>query len=355
MAVYWNGPPGWPTPPTGWLPPAGWRPPAHWPAAPSGWVFLIEVDDSVPAPAPARRQSHRGAWVMAATVAVLALVAGALVGRGLDPRQSAEAVAPQATVQPAAPMTPAATAPAEPAPAISVQAPPSPNLEVFAEPVEPARPPDFPPPGVGEQPRRLLAKVPFNGSSDWAAMTTNPDGSAAGFSPCRQWQVVVNLAGAPAGAYDLVAGVVATVRQATGVAFVLEGTTDEPASAEATRRAYQPERYGERWAPILIGWAPSTAENAAGQGGPQGVTESETGLTHYVTGFVAIDPDGSSNSDPVTLRAILLHELAHVVGLNHVPDPTQLMAPVYQDQREFQRGDLAGLAAVGSGSCSPDL
>jgi hypothetical protein len=236
-----------------------------------------------------------------------------------------------------------------------MQALPTPTVEVQTQSAEPTRPPDFPPAGVAEQPQRLLPPVPFNGNRTWAVMTTNPDGSPAGFSPCRPWPVVVNLAGAPPGAYELVAGVVATVSQATGVVFVLEGTTDEPVSAQETRRAYQPERYGQRWAPILIGWAPSTEENAAGQGGPQGVTLSDTGMTHYVTGFVAIDPDGTSNQDPVTLRAILLHELAHVVGLNHVSDPTQLMAPVYQGQREFQIGDLAGLAAVGSGSCSPDL
>jgi predicted Zn-dependent protease len=62
-------------------------------------------------------------------------------------------------------------------------------------------------------------------------------------------------------------------------------------------------------------------------------------------------PDGNQ-----VVRAIVLHELAHLVGLGHVTAVNQLMYP--QSQRgviEFGTGDLTGLAALGRGSCLSDL
>ena len=37
------------------------------------------------------------------------------------------------------------------------------------------------------------------------------------------------------------------------------------------RQAYQPDRYGERWAPVLIGWVPGESTDI-GLGGVQGVS-----------------------------------------------------------------------------------
>lgn len=56
------------------------------------------------------------------------------------------------------------------------------------------------------------------------------------------------------------------------------------------------------------------------------------------------------------VRAIVLHELGHLVGLGHVTDATQLMYPEGQPGvTDFGAGDLAGLAALGRGTCRPDL
>ena len=51
---------------------------------------------------------------------------------------------------------------------------------------------------------------------------------------------------------------------------------------------------------------------------------------------------------------VLRHEVGHLVGLDHVDDPTQLMHP-QTPVDTFQQGDLAGLAAVGRGPCAPGL
>ena len=61
-------------------------------------------------------------------------------------------------------------------------------------------------------------------------------------------------------------------------------------------------------------------------------------------------PEGSRYA-----RAVVMHELAHVVGLDHVDDPTQLMNPEGTDVTEFAAGDLAGLARLGGGQCVPEL
>ena len=75
-----------------------------------------------------------------------------------------------------------------------------------------------------------------------------------------------------------------------------------------------------------------------------------------VTGSVVIDGadmaelmDGPNGPDAV--RAVILHELGHLVGLDHVDDRDELMYPEHIAQRTFGPGDRAGLAELGSGEC----
>ena len=52
----------------------------------------------------------------------------------------------------------------------------------------------------------------------------------------------------------------------------------------------------------------------------------------------------------------MTHEFGHLVGLDHVDDPTQLMYPSTSPAvSTFGGGDLAGLAALGSGACAPNV
>ena len=47
----------------------------------------------------------------------------------------------------------------------------------------------------------------------------------------------------------------------------------------------------------------------------------------------------------------LAHELSHVLGLDHVQDPTELMHPVSSARADLGPGDRQGLALVGQAAC----
>lgn len=52
------------------------------------------------------------------------------------------------------------------------------------------------------------------------------------------------------------------------------------------------------------------------------------------------------------VRAVIEHELGHVVGLGHVPDSGQLMSEdMHASMVSFGSGDRAGLARLGGGRC----
>lgn len=91
-------------------------------------------------------------------------------------------------------------------------------------------------------------------------------------------------------------------------------------------------------------------------GGSSSSKHTSSGQRVYTTGIVALDtpqlvelmagPDGRAQA-----RAIVTHELAHVVGLGHVDDQQELMHAENVGQTTFRPGDREGLAALGAGRC----
>ena len=59
------------------------------------------------------------------------------------------------------------------------------------------------------------------------------------------------------------------------------------------------------------------------------------------------------NKGRAQARAIVMHELAHLVGLTHVEAPTELMnASNDSGILDFGAGDREGLRQLGMGRCS---
>jgi hypothetical protein len=232
-------------------------------------------------------------------------------------------------------------------------------------PPTPAAPTDRPTPGLEAAPRPLgvpLPAAPEGGPHGF----TNVQGDGVtpvAYDPCRPVHYVLRPDSAPPGSEQIVHDAVTRLAQVTGLRFVYDGPTDEAPSPD--RAVFQPDRYGDRWAPVLIAWQ-TEEENAAlagdfvGEAGSTAVSLGD-GPRIYVTGTVSLDatqfPEILTHRDgPATARGIVLHELAHLVGLAHVDDVTQLMHP--ETQRgisDYAAGDLAGLARLGSGVCVPEL
>ena len=194
----------------------------------------------------------------------------------------------------------------------------------------------------------------------WGPTYVDERGRPARWDPCTAIPYVVQTAWAPLHGRRDLAEAMARLSAASGLRFVDEGDTDEVPSR--ARPAYSPDRYGERWSPLLVGWVPPGATDIDLGGGVQGVSLSvavaNEGGPSLVSGQVVLDAGNrlASGFGPGTTDGeVLLHELAHAVGLGHVQDPTQLMYPqTTNSDSAFGAGDRKGLAAVGAAAgCHP--
>ena len=180
------------------------------------------------------------------------------------------------------------------------------------------------------------------------------------YDPCRPIRYVVNDRTAPPGTETLVRDAVEDMAEVTGLQFEYAGTTDERVTGDQ-RAPFQRERYGDRWAPVLITWSdpseiPGMAGTVAGIGGSTPALSERGGPAVYVTGIVALDGPQigeffrASHLGRLLARAVILHELGHLVGLDHVEDRGQLMHHS-SGTVDLRSGDLAGLAQLGAGPC----
>jgi hypothetical protein len=205
--------------------------------------------------------------------------------------------------------------------------------------------------------RRRFTAVSNSGVTDPAGFRFKDIDPSTGepvrFDPCSPVSYVVNTTNAPPGAVEDVRAAVAKTSAATGVEFVFEGRTNEPVSID--RPLVQEERYGRRWSPILIAW--SRQDPALFREHSAGVATNSYAANHagrlvYVTGTVIMN--ASHELSPGfgagrTWGKVILHELGHVIGLDHVDDPAEVMNPsLVSSPANWGVGDLAGLRKLGS-------
>jgi hypothetical protein len=184
------------------------------------------------------------------------------------------------------------------------------------------------------------------------------------FNPCEPIHYVVNGALAPPGAMDDLQEAIRRVEAATGLTFVNDGPTDEP--GVINRPAALPQRYPNRWAPILIVWGHGAdfRMEPTNPAGGQSVPVDDV----YVSGVLVVNVDATAQDNGRTRPAngfgagttwgrIFIHELGHIVGLGHVGRSDQIMFPelgVQRGEAVFQPGDLAGLRLLGrEAGCIP--
>jgi len=196
--------------------------------------------------------------------------------------------------------------------------------------------------------------VPESDPSQHGFLGLRMDGSPIRWNPCEPIHYVINPSRAPTGSVDDVHEAVRRVSRATGIAFVYDGLSDEVPSR--ARLPLQRDRYGERWAPILIAWVdPERTDISFERDGHEAAAVASpsrplTGEEIFVSGFIAMsldDPNPPGFAWRGAQGPVLLHELGHVMGLAHVAGPGEIMEKSGGGVTDYGPGDLEGLRRLG--------
>lgn len=208
--------------------------------------------------------------------------------------------------------------------------------------------------GLGALAAPALGAGPLGSPQSWTHLS--PD--KARWNPCAPIRYAVDERATP-GALADVREALRRVGQESGLVFSYQGrtavvptsTTPAPGAQADVVVAFVPHGHPA--------WNGSTANGYARVASTSGFRADGTRAARLHAGYIVLDP--ASTAEPgfvsrrgrVTRGQILLHEGAHVAGLGHVDDPTQLMNPVsVPHDSAWGAGDLAGLNAVGAvGGC----
>jgi hypothetical protein len=177
------------------------------------------------------------------------------------------------------------------------------------------------------------------------------------YPPCRVVQVRINPADEVVGGTRLVLDAMARVSELSNLPLEYVG----PSTQRPDEWSDAMEGGMEAYPPALVSWShedetPELAGDVVGLGGSISVRGAAFARTRYMTGSVTLDapdlaevlegPDGEAQ-----VRAVILHELGHLVGLGHVSDPNELMSETNYGTHDFGPGDREGLARLGGGDC----
>jgi hypothetical protein len=216
--------------------------------------------------------------------------------------------------------------------------------------------------GIGPAPLGSPPEVSGGGSHRFLQHQPGDEGAPVAYSPCEPIRVKVNPDGAddPERAREIVLDAMAEVARATGLRMQYAGDSeDRPSWRSATKPLGSGAVLGGTQS-ALVSFADEDEVSqlegrVAGVGGSASVRRN--GVATYVTGQVTLDTDTFNDllRDPggaAVARAITMHELGHLVGLDHVDDERELMYAHNRGQLDFGPGDRTGLAALGRGPCA---
>lgn len=174
----------------------------------------------------------------------------------------------------------------------------------------------------------------------------------ARWDPCRTVEYRTNFRVAPDSAPKLVRRAFKLAHEATGLTFKRVGSTTKVPYASGPDSGTHLD-YG-----LIVAWStpkrvPGLAGSTAGLGGSTAVS-SNGGPWRYVYGGAVIDARQklpvSGFSKGQSTGALLLHEIAHALGLTHVSVRSQIMYPSLQStfRGRYENGDLGGLHELGA-------
>jgi hypothetical protein len=201
----------------------------------------------------------------------------------------------------------------------------------------------------------ILTRTSRPSGAGYSFLAKDFSGHPYRWNPCAPIHYVTNVVEAPPGTLGDVREAVRRVSDATGIRFIEDGDASEIPTRD--RAAFQPERYGQVWAPVLIAWvSPDETDipfernghTAAGVASPLG--SGEPGSDAFVSGWIAInteDPNPVGFGWPGAQGPVVQHELGHVMGLGHVKENGELMQAAGGGVTDFGPGDLAGLRQLG--------
>jgi len=188
--------------------------------------------------------------------------------------------------------------------------------------------------------KRTVPKTTGGKASSWKPLMR---GTVARWNPCTTHRVRVNTKYAPKWFVAETKAMLKDAHLYTGIDFDYVGTTKQrKASSNGTWKK----------ADVVITWSdpkkrPELSGSTAGVGGSWSYGK------RFESGFIVLDRTEKISRD--TWRAVMRHEMAHVMGLGHVNDRKQRMSgttfidsTIAMRSRTWGKGDVTGLKRIGA-------